>query len=58
MEACLAVEKCTAVITWGITDRYSWVPSFFEGFGAPLLFDPFYQPKPAYDAVHEALSDK
>jgi endo-1,4-beta-xylanase len=56
LEACLAVEKCTAFITWGFTDRYSWVPGFFAGWGSALLFDSHYRPKPAYEALMEALA--
>jgi endo-1,4-beta-xylanase len=46
---CLAV-KCTAFITWGFTDAFSW-----RSAGAPLPFDSDYQPKPAYFALLEAL---
>jgi endo-1,4-beta-xylanase len=53
--ACLKFPLCTAIQTWGITDRYSWIPGSFPGFGAGLLFDPGYQPKPAYDAVRRRL---
>ncbi|MBN1285847.1 MAG: endo-1,4-beta-xylanase [Anaerolineae bacterium] len=55
-EVCLAQEACTAFLTWGFTDKYTWVPKFFEiPDAAPLLFDADYQPKPAYDAMVEAL---
>ncbi len=53
--ACLKFARCTAIQTWGFTDRYSWVPGYFKGMGAALLFDRDYRPKPAYDAVHAAL---
>lgn len=43
--------SCDCQLTWGITDRYSWVPVFFEGFDDALLFDREYRPKPAADAV-------
>jgi len=54
--AALEARNCTAVLTWGLTDKYSWVPAFFKGFDAGLLFDKDYEPKPAHDAVHQALS--
>ncbi len=41
--------------TWGISDQYSWIPSWFNGYGQALMFDERYQPKPAYHAVHEVL---
>ncbi|MBN1934757.1 MAG: endo-1,4-beta-xylanase [Anaerolineae bacterium] len=55
MQTCLDAEACTAFITWGFTDRYSWVPSSFKGSGSALLFDESYQPKPAYNALRKAL---
>ncbi|GAB3142587.1 endo-1,4-beta-xylanase [Micromonospora sonneratiae] len=54
-QACLAVSRCVGVTTWGITDRYSWVPGTFPGQGAALIWDDNYIKKPAYDAVTEAL---
>ncbi|MEX3070487.1 endo-1,4-beta-xylanase [Vibrio alginolyticus] len=41
--------------TWGIGDQYSWIPSWFNGYGRALMFDENYQPKPAYDAVQQVL---
>lgn len=53
--ACVAEPRCTAVTTWGATDRYSWIPGFFPGFGRALPFDQEYRPKPAYPALREAF---
>jgi endo-1,4-beta-xylanase len=44
-----------AFILWGFTDRYSWIPNFTGCPDAPLLFDEYYQPKPAYEAVYQTL---
>jgi hypothetical protein len=41
---------------WGFTDRHSWIPAFSPGMGAALIFDAEYRPKPAYDALREALT--
>lgn len=41
----------TAFVTWGATDRYSWIPSYFSGYGSALLFDDNYNPKGAYTSV-------
>jgi endo-1,4-beta-xylanase len=46
----------SALMFWGFTDRYSWIPSFTKGkYDEPLLFDRQYRPKPAYHAVCESL---
>jgi endo-1,4-beta-xylanase len=55
MAACQAAPNCTAFLTWGFTDKYSWIPSTFPGFGAGLLLDAQYQPKPAYTSVASVL---
>lgn len=44
--------------TWGFTDKYSWIPGFFPGFGAALLFDENYQRKPAYWAVWNVMANQ
>ncbi len=58
MSACLSEAACEAFVMWGFTDKYSWVPWFFEGYNAALLFDDQYQPKPAYFALMEILAEK
>lgn len=55
---CVRNPHCTAIQTWGFTDRYSWIPHQNPGFGAALPFDADYQPKPAYGAIREALQGK
>jgi endo-1,4-beta-xylanase len=47
LQACLVVPQCRSFSTWGATDRYSWIPDFFPGRGAALLFDANGRPKPA-----------
>jgi endo-1,4-beta-xylanase len=53
---CMAEPACKAFMTWGFTDKYSWIPWFTGHPDAALLFDESYQPKPAYYAVLTALS--
>jgi len=54
--ACLSHPGCTAIQTWGFTDKYSWIGSHSKHTqGAALLFDRNYRPKPAYDALQQAL---
>jgi endo-1,4-beta-xylanase len=57
VRACLNNPGCTAIQTWGFTDKYSWIGSHSHGArGQALLFDRTYQPKAAYRAVLEELS--
>jgi endo-1,4-beta-xylanase len=57
VRACLNSAGCTAIQTWGFTDKYSWIGSHSRGArGHALPFDRGYQPKPAYRAVMEELS--
>jgi endo-1,4-beta-xylanase len=44
----------TEISFWGFTDKhlYTWLPG-----AKPLMFDEYYNPKPAYFAVRDALRD-
>jgi endo-1,4-beta-xylanase len=56
VRACLQKPSCTAIQTWGFTDKYSWIGSHSHGArGAALPFDRSYKPKPAYDAMLEEI---
>lgn len=55
LQGCLLASDCTSFVVWGYTDRYSWVPGFFEGEGAANLLDENFQPKPAYQAALATL---
>ncbi|GAA0898019.1 endo-1,4-beta-xylanase [Virgisporangium ochraceum] len=57
LQACLAVERCVSYTVWGFTDRYSWVPYAYPGWGDACLFDGDYQPKPAYLQLRRMLVD-
>lgn len=55
--ACLSHPGCTAIQTWGFTDKYSWIGSHsHHTHGAALPFDRNYRPKPAYASLLNALS--
>ena len=59
VRACLQNPGCTAIQTWGFTDKYSWIGSHSHGTrGAALPFDRAYKPKPAYAAIVEELQAK
>jgi endo-1,4-beta-xylanase len=53
---CMKEPRCTGFLTWGFTDKYSWIPGFRPGEGASLPFDEHYQPKPAYHAISKELA--
>lgn len=57
VRACVQHPGCTAIQTWGFTDKYSWIGSHSHGTqGAALPFDRFYKPKPAYDAIVKEIA--
>jgi endo-1,4-beta-xylanase len=57
VRACLNNRGCTAIQTWGFTDKYSWIGSHSRGTrGQALPFDRTYEPKPAYRAMLEELA--
>jgi len=55
LSTCLAARNCRTFASWGFTDKTSWVPSAYPGYGAALPFDANYIPKPAYFGLRAAL---
>lgn len=60
---CFDSPYCTAFITWGVSDRFTWLRGGNLGFYKnttvePLLFDDDYAPKPAYYAVRNLLAER
>jgi endo-1,4-beta-xylanase len=58
LSVCLSVRNCKAFLTWGLTDRYSWIPGYTGKPDAPLLFDKNGLPKPAYFAIVKLLANQ
>jgi endo-1,4-beta-xylanase len=56
LQACLLSKRCTSFTVWGFTDKYSWVPGFFEGEGAACLLDENLAAKPAYEELRAVLA--
>lgn len=55
--ACVSHRGCTAIQTWGFTDKYSWIGSHSKQTqGAALPFDRNYGAKPAYEALRDVLA--
>ena len=45
-----------SIILWGYTDKTSWIPRAFSGYGSATILDKDMQPKAAYKALMAALS--
>ena len=55
LTVCLQNPGCTAFQTWGFTDKHSWIPGSYPGFGDALPFDVNYQPKTAFNSLINTL---
>lgn len=51
----MTVKNFKALVTWGLTDKYSWIPEYSGKPDAPLLIDENYTFKPAYYALKNVL---
>ena len=51
----IKIPNVKALIFWGILDKYSWIPASFNHPDFAHIFDNDYLPKPAYNAVVNAL---
>ena len=52
---CLRIPRCRTFNLWGFTDRHSWIPDAFPGFGAGTITDKGLHPKPAFFALRQVL---
>jgi endo-1,4-beta-xylanase len=61
LDVALDESAVASVITFGLSDRYTWLDEDYPrrdgAHRRPLPFDRGLQPKPAYDALAEALRD-
>lgn len=58
LRVCLEDEACPSFTLWGFTDRSSWIPGFFEGYGSAAPFGRDLNPKPAHGAMLEVLRER
>lgn len=56
VKSCVNSDNCVGITIWDWTDKYSWVPNTFPGYGAACPWDKNLQKKPAYDGILSALS--
>ncbi|GAA2389532.1 endo-1,4-beta-xylanase [Streptomyces glaucosporus] len=57
LSACLAVDDCNSFTIWGFTDKYSWVPVFFQGEGSATVMTEDFERKPSFYALLSTLKD-
>ncbi|MFF0808487.1 endo-1,4-beta-xylanase [Streptomyces albogriseolus] len=57
LQACLEVDGCNSFTIWGFTDKYSWVPVFFQGEGFATVMTEDFDRKPAYYALRDTLKE-
>ncbi len=59
IRTCVDALNCHRVTFWGFTDAHSWITEnrlSFPGLGAAHPYDKQYLPKPAYEAIRDAVS--
>jgi endo-1,4-beta-xylanase len=53
----LSNSACTALLFWGFTDKYSWIPEHYNyARGAACILDSCYMKKFAYDSVYNVVN--
>jgi len=55
LTSCRLQARCKALTVWGVTDKWSWIPGWFPGFGRALPFDANYVAKPAYNSLRTVI---
>lgn len=56
IRTCLDNPNCKTIVSWGFTDKYSWIPNFTNNtYGYSLIFDASYSVKPAYTSMLNEL---
>jgi endo-1,4-beta-xylanase len=57
LQSVCEVVRPKAILTWGLSDRYTWVPMYFKRPDAmpnrPLPFDADFKRKPLFDVIEE-----
>lgn len=54
--ACMAVDGCVGVTVASFTDKYSWVPTTFEGYDDACPWNKELLKKPAYVGISQAIA--
>jgi endo-1,4-beta-xylanase len=57
LEAVCEVVRPKAILTWGLSDRYTWVPIYYKRADGmpnrPLPFDTDFKPKPLFEVIEQ-----
>lgn len=57
LQAVFEVVRPKAILTWGLSDRYTWVPTYFKRLDGmpnrPLPLDAEFQHKPFFDVIQQ-----
>jgi endo-1,4-beta-xylanase len=54
---CVPLSQRYGITFWGISDKYTWLRTYFKRLDWPHLFDDYNHPKLAYYGVVEALAE-
>jgi endo-1,4-beta-xylanase len=57
MDVALTEPNVHTFIVWGYSDKTSWIPRVFPGYGDAHLYDFTLKPKPAYEAIKLRLQE-
>ncbi|HOT62887.1 MAG TPA: endo-1,4-beta-xylanase [Treponemataceae bacterium] len=58
LEVAMTEPGCKSFIMWGFSDKLSWIPRVFPGYGSANILDKDMKPKKAYDALIKTLMGK
>ncbi len=58
LEVAMTEPACKSFIVWGYTDKMSWIPRAFPGYGSATILDKDMKPKKAYHALIKTLTGK
>ena len=53
----LSEKRYTAMIMWGLSDKTSWIPHYFKGYGSACILDTNYRPKPAFKTIAQEMKN-
>ncbi|KAF2460469.1 putative xylanase 2 [Lineolata rhizophorae] len=55
--ACKNNSRCRGITVWDFTDKYSWIPDHFDGYGDACMWNDDLEKKPAYQGCSDVFED-